>query len=135
MELSPVPTRQPAARPCGEIIVLVVDDDDGFRSAVVDNLRDDGHPVLECQDPSEVPPLAGLNQVALVVTDYHMPVIDGLAFADAFHAVHPGVPVVLVSAQWTPDVTTQATTRGFMRVLHKPIDYDDLHTLLHQLLC
>jgi DNA-binding NtrC family response regulator len=134
MDLSPAPTHQSAIRPCGEIIVLVVDDDDAFRSAVVDNLRDDGHPVLECEAPSAVPPLAGLNQVALVVTDYHMPAVDGLAFADAFHAVHPGVPIVLVSAQWTADVSAQATARGFVHALRKPIDYDDLHMLLHHLL-
>jgi len=133
MEVRLASAPQASARSCGEIIVLVVDDDENFRNAVADNLRDDGHPVLESDAPSRLPPLARLEQVALVVTDYQMPASDGLAFADAFHAAHPDVPIVLVSAQWTSDLRIQTAARSFLRVLRKPVDYDDLHALLHQL--
>ena len=121
------------ARACEDMIVLVLDDDENFRHAVAENLRDDGHTVLECDAPDRLPPLASLDRVTLVVTDYQMPSGDGISFADAFHATYPRVPIVLVTAESTPRLDVETAARSFLRVLRKPVDYGHLHALLHQL--
>jgi DNA-binding NtrC family response regulator len=113
--------------------VLLVDDNDGFRSALAWNLRDDGHDVREYGSPSALPPLATLPEVTIVVTDYEMPGSDGLALADAFHETRPQVPIVLVTAQWNSILRAQAAARDFLEVRRKPFDYDELHALLHRL--
>lgn len=111
-------------------MVLLVDDDEIFRNALAENLREDGHPVLECAAPAEVPPLDTLDGVRVVITDYDMPKTTGLAFADTFHAVHPSVPILLVTALPAQRIHADASRRAFVRLLQKPIDYSELRDIL-----
>ena len=115
-------------------MVLLMDDDDAFRGALADNLRDDGYHVLAFGGIHELPSLARLKKVSAVVTDYDMPGTDGLAFADLFHTAHPAVPIIMVTAYSTPQLEADISTREYLSLLRKPFDYDDLHGLLGQLI-
>lgn len=114
-------------------MVVLVDNDHGFRSALAENLRDDGHRVFEYSAPIELPPLATLSKVGLLIADYELPRSNGLAFADRFHAVHPTVPIVLMTAFPTRDLVAQAAAREFMHLLAKPFDYALLRQILPNL--
>lgn len=116
-----------------ESLVLLLDDDEGFRHALAENLRDDGYEVIEYATAHEVPPLAAFEDVRVVVTDYDMPGTDGLSFADTFHAVHPTVPIIMVTGAYSTHLEAQAAARGVVSVLQKPLEYDRLHSLLHSL--
>jgi DNA-binding NtrC family response regulator len=119
----------PATVPsCEAIPVLLLDDDYGFRSALAANLREDGHEVREYARPRELPALASLAGIAVVITDYEMPDTNGVTFADAFHAVHPTVPIVLVTANGV-----HARRRDFLYLQQKPVDYEEMHRLVHDL--
>jgi DNA-binding NtrC family response regulator len=110
----------------------VVDDDVAFRSGLAANLEDDGHAVASYADPRDVPAVA-LCGVHVVVTDYHMAEVDGLTFADAVHAAHPAVAVVLLTAYWTIEIEAAAAARPYLELRRKPIDYDALHAATHRL--
>jgi two-component system nitrogen regulation response regulator GlnG len=110
-----------------------MDDDEAFRGALAESLRDDGFRVLDLAGVHELPPLATLVDVKAVVTDYDMPGTDGLAFADLFHAAHPETPIIMVTAYSTPQLDADIATRHFVSLLRKPFDYDDLHDLLDQI--
>ena len=123
-----------AVAPSINLSVLLVDDDDIFRHGLADNLREDGHAVLEYAAPNQVPPLPStLAEVSVVVTDYDMPGSDGLGFADRVHAACPSLPVVLLTADRQACVMADATARSFVRLIYKPVDYYQLHRLLHAL--
>ena len=62
-----------------------------------------------------------------------MPGENGVAFADRFHASRPDVPVVLVTAYRTHAIEALAAARPFLTALSKPIDYEQFHTLVHEL--
>lgn len=124
---------RPASRPCNAITVVVVDDDASFRSGVAANLEDDGHVVLAYEDPRDVPPpsVAAAN---LVVSDYQMAAVDGITFADGIHAERPDINVVLATAYWTVEMEAEvAVRRAYVRLCRKPVDYDELHVLVHEL--
>ncbi len=124
----------PSSNPtCARIRVLLVDDDETFRASLAGILRDDGHDVLDFPSPIEIPPLAVLGDVGVLITDFSMPGRDGLSLADEFHALHPGVPVILVTAYRTATVERNAVDRDFLSILTKPLEYEALHTLLHRL--
>jgi DNA-binding NtrC family response regulator len=91
------------AQPCNAIHVVVVDDDVAFRTAHV------------------------------VLTDYQMASIDGLKFADAVHDIRPETTIVLTTAYWTVEIETAVALRPFVQLCRKPVDYDELHELVHQL--
>jgi DNA-binding NtrC family response regulator len=57
-----------------------------------------------------------------------------VAFADRFHAARPDAPVVLMTAFLTHAVEAQVAVRPFLTVLSKPLDYNEFHTLLHELI-
>jgi FixJ family two-component response regulator len=112
--------------------VLLLDDDESFRNALAESLRDDGFAVIEYSTACDVPPLTALGEISVVVTDYDMPGTDGLAFADKVRATCPGVPIIMVTGCCTVSLEDLAAARG-VRLLRKPLEYEILHNLLHHL--
>ncbi len=126
-------TSPPVLPPCNAIVVVVVDDDDAFRSGVAANLEDDGHLVHQYEDPRDVPSTT-LDAATLVLSDYQMIEVDGVTFADTVHAHRPDLHIVLATAYWTVEMEAEVAARSaFMRLCRKPVDYDDLHKLVHDL--
>ncbi len=124
---------RPASRPCSAIAVVVVDDDASFRSGVTANLEDDGHRVLAYADPRDVPP-SSVAAADVVVSDYQMGEVDGVTFADGVHRERAEINVVLATAYWTVEMEAEvAARRAYVRLIRKPVDYDELHALVHQL--
>jgi DNA-binding NtrC family response regulator len=117
---------------CSTMPILLVDDEASFRTSLAETLRDDGHEVLDYGAPADVPPLDGLR-VTMLVTDYEMPGKTGIELADAFHAHHPRLPVLLITAYRTHFLEAQIGHRPYLRLSHKPVDYDALHALIHEL--
>ncbi|HEY2386497.1 MAG TPA: response regulator [Candidatus Binatia bacterium] len=117
---------------CSAIRILLVDDEPSFRTSLAEMLREDGHGVGDHGAPAHVPALSSLKDVAILITDYEMPGTSGLALADAFHAQHPHVPVILVTAYRTTSLDAQVLDRPFLRFVQKPVDYVVLHTLIHE---
>lgn len=123
----------PSEDRCETIHVLLVDDEESFRVNLASMLRDDGHPVVDYPS-AEAALSAGLSDVSVLVTDYSMPGASGVALADRLHEVRPRTPVVVVSAYRTETIETQAQRRPWVTLRSKPLDYDDLHALIHRLL-
>jgi DNA-binding NtrC family response regulator len=111
-------------------MVLLIDDDDDFRSALAANLLDDGYRVKQFARPADVPPIASLEAPAMVIIDYQMSGEDGLSFADRFHAVHSDVLIVMVTAYWSRSLDAQVAMRDFIALRRKPIDYEALIELI-----
>jgi FixJ family two-component response regulator len=56
---------------------------------------------------------------SVLVTDLHMPGVDGVALARFAASLSPPIPVVLVTAR--PDVLDEASRRTFAAILAKPV--------------
>jgi DNA-binding NtrC family response regulator len=110
--------------------ILLLDDDSDFRTALAENLRDDGHRVVEFDTPPDDPESSELEDVGVVVADYHLPRQSGLAFADAFHVAHPGVPVIVITADPSALIDAAVDRRPFVRLQRKPIDFHELEALI-----
>jgi DNA-binding NtrC family response regulator len=120
------------SQPCNAITVVVVDDDASFRSGVAANLEDDGHVVHQYEDPRDVP-ASSLDAAHVVISDYQMAEVDGITFADRVRARRGDVNVVLATAYWTAEMEAEVASRPFLRLCRKPVDYDELHAIAHEL--
>ncbi|QGZ59962.1 response regulator [Paraburkholderia acidiphila] len=84
--------------------VLIVDDDQRLLEANAAFLASAGHTVRCAGDGEHALRLARAERIDIVLTDYTMPVMDGLQLARAIDLdpVLSAIPVVLVSAVATP---------------------------------
>ena len=111
-------------------MVLLLDDDDGFREALAELMRRDGHQVLTFAAPTQVPAFTVLTGVTALLVDYQMDGEDGLSFADRFHGTHPALPIVLITGFCEPRFDEQVAARPYLTLQRKPIDYARLVKLL-----
>lgn len=109
-------------------MILLIDDDEPFRTGLAANLREDGCEVLEVASGPSVP-VDQLPAIDLVVTDYPMDREDELAFARRFHRTFPTVPVIILTAFATAHLESEiagceffdpATQTGGLRAVTGP---------------
>jgi len=124
----------------GELI-LVVDDDTGFRHIGTAILEKHGYRVLSCADGVEAIILfiSRAPDISLVITDVDMPRLGGTELARALPQLRPDIPIIAMSglapdaADGSGALEAQQATHAF---LLKPIKATDLlgavHRLLHQ---
>lgn len=66
----------------------------------------------------------------LVVTDLHLPEMNGLELTAAIRALEPGLPILAVTAMDRPEVMDEARSLGIDLYLVKPVRVGLLHQAL-----
>lgn len=106
--------------------ILVIDDDPGVRSFVVESLRNCGHKVTEAEHGASG--LAMLRQhpdIRLVVADFAMPVLDGLGFIETARVVRPDIPILLMTGYADVEKLKETRLKDVPLIL-KPFNIDML---------
>ena len=102
--------------------VLVAEDDAAMLEMVTRALVSDGHIVVGAHDGQEALDLLAAKGAAfdVMLTDFHMPGIDGIELATKAVAMLPTLRVLLMSADNDVDVPA-ALKRHIAQVLSKPL--------------
>ncbi|MEK7379920.1 MAG: response regulator [Gemmatimonadota bacterium] len=64
--------------------------------------------------------------VDLVITDYDMPLMDGLDLAERLHAIRPELPILLVTGLIEEAAIRRMGDAGIVALVHKPFTGADL---------
>ena len=64
--------------------------------------------------------------IDLVVTDLKMPEMDGFELLVHINTHFPNIPVIVMTAFGTPEIETNLKENGMLRLLEKPVDFDEL---------
>ena len=117
-----------------EETILVIDDEEAQREALAGHLQNQGYQVL--QAPAGGPGLELLQQhlVDLVLTDFRMPDMDGLAVLSAARQINPEVEVIIITAYGSVGGAVDAMREGACHYLTKPIDLDELDGVVRRAL-
>ena len=118
--------------------VLVVDDDESYRSLVVLTLEDEcglsgvkdfpgGGALLRHVDAHRG------ESPGLVLLDLHMPDMDGLAVLRELRRREPQVPVAFLSGAAAAEERDACLAAGAVAFLRKPIAYAELTGMLQEL--
>jgi len=102
--------------------IWIVDDDRAVRFVLSTALRDAGFAITEFDDAEAAQSALQRQPPSLLLTDVRLPQADGLHLLSAAKALHPSLPVVVMSA-WTDIGSTAAAFRaGAFDYLPKPFD-------------
>jgi PAS domain S-box-containing protein len=126
-----------AEAPCGQgETVLVVDDETSILDITKETLESSGYRVLTAEDGAQAIGVYATHraEIALVLTDIMMPVMDGVALITALRRINPMVKVVAASGIKDSDSVARANGAGVSHFLAKPYSADVLLETLHQVL-
>ena len=117
-------------------LFLLVEDFEDSRFMLRRLLEMAGYRVVEASDGEQAVELAVQKQPALILMDWSLPKLDGLAATRKIreHKLIGKVPIVAVSAHDSPETRTEALAAGCDEYVTKPIDFDQLDELLKRFL-
>jgi CheY-like chemotaxis protein len=116
--------------------IMVVEDYDDTRFMLRQALESKGYRVIEAVDGWEAVQVATRERPDLILMDLNLPVLDGITVTDILRGNEElnGVPVVAITAHNTTDSRADAVEAGCAEYLAKPIDIDQLQSLVARLL-
>lgn len=109
--------------------ILVVDDDEQYRSLMQRTLERAGHQVVTAEDGTAAVVAAQDATLELVITDLIMPGKEGLETIMELRRLRPGLPLIAMSGggRGNPgDYLKAARLLGATRTLEKPFGVQDL---------
>jgi DNA-binding NtrC family response regulator len=114
--------------------VLVVDDEFLIRWAIAETLESAGHRVLQAETRRETLRILAdpATPVDAVVLDYRLPDSNDLSLLALIRGLAPELPVILMSAYGSTEMTQGARALGAYEVMNKPFDLHHLHSLIRE---
>ncbi len=146
----PIKLAMPATQPSAHIVddspkiadkphtFLVVDDNEVNRRILETVLRRDGHEVLSAANGAEAVALYENHDIALILMDYEMPILDGLGASKKIreldHAAQRYTPIVLVTTYRWEEICTACQDAGIDGFVPKPVNFNVLRQAIHRAL-
>ena len=107
--------------------ILVVDDSAIMRRIISNNLKSAGHSdIVEAGNGSEA--MEKLDGIELILTDWNMPVMDGLTFVKEVRkdGKYAKVPIIMVTTEGAKTEVMEALKNGVNNYIVKPFTPDTL---------
>lgn len=106
--------------------VLIVEDDQPLKEALVSTLEDAGYGVVAAGDGGEALRIVHRSPVDLVITDVQMQPMDGKELLRQLSVERPGLPVLIMTAFGTIEQAVGAMRDGAVDYLVKPFEAGEL---------
>lgn len=111
-------------------LILIIDDDEGWRTVVREVLRLERHEVVEAVDGTQGVEMCRRLRPQLVITDIVMPDKEGLETIEEIHGEFPDLPIIAMSGGGDylrkEDFLPMARQMGACATLGKPLSRESL---------
>jgi DNA-binding NtrC family response regulator len=114
------------------LIVLVVDDEPGFRNLLQWELKSRGMQVETAENGAIGVQLAGKTKYDVIITDITMPEKDGLKLLDEVKKINPETEVIIATGFGAVETAVHAMKRGAFDFVLKPYDLEHLMARVRQ---
>ena len=112
--------------------ILVVDDEEGLLHLVKMRLTAMGFAVTSCTTGREALTVAKNTRFDLAITDLRLGNEDGLNVTEELLRIHPGLPVIILTAHGSIPNAVEAMQRGAFGYLTKPFDDKELKAKIEE---
>jgi len=113
--------------------VLVVDDDDAFRTMLIRSLQVSGYDAFGATDGRMAMELLEKGGIGTVITDINMPYMDGVTLMKNVKQRWPRIPVVLITGYYSNDENPAGSNIRPDGFLTKPFKIQSIDKLLRSL--
>ena len=106
--------------------IIFIDDETDIRSAVSQLFKLEDLSCFSTANPAEVLKQISPHYSGIVITDMHMPALNGLELLQKIHAIDAEIPVVMLTGYGAVSLAVKAMQQGAYDFLEKPFDNDHL---------
>lgn len=114
--------------------ILAVDDEPHMRRLLEISLRQAGYEPVVAENGREALSILRDDNVDLIVSDLHMPVMDGLKLLEAMQADNISTPIIIVTAQGEVSSAVKAMKLGASDYILRPFDLETLEIAISRAL-
>ncbi|NBC96526.1 MAG: response regulator, partial [Deinococcus-Thermus bacterium] len=122
----------------GDATIVFVDDEEVNLTLLGRILERQGYErLVSCDDPRKVPDLIREHDADLLITDIHMPGLDGMELISQVVAARPEddwFPIAVITADLSPEAEREALSRGAKDFITKPFKATQIQLRVHNLL-
>jgi DNA-binding NtrC family response regulator len=118
----------------GKDRVLIVEDDEAVRLAMVGYLEHKGFETVGCQNCEEAERYLKSFQPEIAILDYNLPDGNALELMSRLHAVDSLIPIIILTGYGSIELAVQAVKQGAEQFLTKPPDLPTLSVLIQRLI-
>ncbi len=106
--------------------ILVIDDQEPIRKALMDILVYEKHEVIEAKSGFEAIELINKGNFEVILCDIKMPQMDGIEVLEKIMEVNPDLPVIMITGHGSVDTAVEALKKGAYDFIQKPVDMNRL---------
>ncbi len=114
--------------------ILVIDDDEAHRSAMVIMLEDEDYSVEETDSGEAALEMIKKRSYDLIITDFKMKKIDGMELLKLINDLDPLLRVIMVTGFGSIEHAVEAIHNGALDYIPKPVDPKKLKSTIHNAL-
>lgn len=113
--------------------ILIVDDEENTRIGLSKLLSQEGYDVESVGDGRDALEFIRNNPVSLVISDIHMPGMNGMVFLRELHRYYPSINVIMITAYGGVESYLEAMSLGAFEYINKPVKLHELKSVMNKL--
>jgi DNA-binding NtrC family response regulator len=115
--------------------ILVVDDEESFIEYIQRLMSDENYNVITVASAQEGLGVLEKQQVSMVISEYEIPLMNGLEFLEKVRIIYPNILTVMVTDHADIDLAIKAINEaGVYKFLLKPLDDIDFKNMIKKTL-
>ena len=114
--------------------ILFVDDEEAFLEIAEEYFRQKGYQVVTAKNGLEAVKILEKEKIDCCFTDINMPKMDGLELAEYIRKSDNTIPVIILTAYPSLDISIKTIQNGVVDFLIKPIDFYQIELCIKRIL-
>ncbi|MBI3654766.1 MAG: sigma-54-dependent Fis family transcriptional regulator [Acidobacteria bacterium] len=114
--------------------ILLIDDDPAMLTLTRFHLESEGYAVMTADSGVDGIRLLQENNFPLILTDLHLPDVNGIEIVKQAKALSPNTEIIVISGYGSVSGAVEATKAGAFYFVEKPVEYEELTLLIEKAL-